>query len=98
MAYDFSAMNARLTSTFGETVTHSPASGDDQDLLMIPTDPAQSNEQIPGVFAVLSAPMSAFVTPPARNDGITYRGETYRVFGIPQDIGGMIRIALVKTS
>ena len=109
MAYDFSSMLARLTTTFGESVTHRPVAPFDasyfdilyfdarglyQTLTMIPYDPSQDGEEIPGVFLTLSAPSSSFLVIPTKGDTVTFRSTDFRVFDVLADLSGLTRLSL----
>lgn len=89
-------MHTRLTSTFGETVTHNPtASGvASQSLTMIPEDPSMDGDAVPGAFLVLSAPTSAFTTIPVEGDTVTFRSTEFKVFAVTADLGGLTKISL----
>lgn len=92
----FSALNSTCLQAFGETVTHSPAAGDNQDVTAIVQDASRLGETAPGVLVVVSATTSDFGTAPAKGDEITIGEVVYRVFSIVADCGGMIHLSLTK--
>lgn len=94
MAFDFGPLNDAVTSIYGQTVTHIPNAGPNQELQATLLDPARLGEVSPGVLLVAAAPPLHFVTQPAKGDQIQIGSVEYRVFAISTDAGGMAQLSL----
>jgi hypothetical protein len=101
------ALNLKVQSTFAPTLAngvvdqalYAPSSGASFPLTLLPLDPLRLEGVNPGNFTLRWAMASDFAAQsctPLQGDAITIDGEDYLVEQIQSDLGGGIRLMLLK--
>ncbi|MGE5647026.1 MAG: hypothetical protein ACM336_14665 [Acidobacteriota bacterium] len=85
---DFSALNRRCISTFGQTVTYQPAVGEPFEVTAIMERATDEQRRADGVYARLFVNLADFGAAPAAGDEVMIDGATYKVFQVMTDPAG----------
>jgi hypothetical protein len=87
-------LNAAVLGAFGREVTYVPQAGASVTVRAVFESTRESQENSPGVFAVLFLRLADLARPPERGDTVRIGGVPYKVFEIEGDGQGGVRLGL----
>ena len=90
------ALNTTVLGAFGREVVFTPQAGGSLPVRAIFEATRETEENAPGVYAVLFVRTGDFPQPPERGDEVTVDGTTYKVFDIEADTTGAVVLRLRK--
>jgi len=85
---DFSSLNRRCISTFGQTVTYQPAAGDPFEVAAIVERATDEQRRADGVYVRLFVNVADFSAAPGAGDEVAIETATYKVFQVLTDPSG----------
>jgi hypothetical protein len=88
------ALNISVLGAFGREVVYMPQAGDTVTVRAIFESTRETEENAPGVYAVLFVRAGDLPQPPERGDEVTVDGVTYKVFDIEADTTGAVVLRL----
>lgn len=88
------ALNSAALGAFGREVKYLPQAGSQVTVRGIFEDTRESQENSPGVYAVLFLRLADLPQPPERGDEIVVESQTYKTFDIEADTGGAVVLRL----
>jgi hypothetical protein len=85
---DFSSLNRRCISTFGQTVTYQPAAGEPFPVAAVVERATDEQRRADGVYARLFVNLADLAVPPVAGDEAIIADATYKVFQVMTDPAG----------
>ncbi|MCC6364940.1 MAG: hypothetical protein IT165_15590 [Bryobacterales bacterium] len=82
------ALNSAALSAFGREVRYLRQTGSQVSVRGIFENTCESQENSPGVYAVLFVRLADLPQPPERGDEVAVDSQTYKIFDIEADTGG----------
>lgn len=91
------AVASRCVDLLGSACSHIPALQAAYDITLILEKPIEGDPDYPAIYYRASGLTSAFTTAPAKGDRVTVGDETYYVFAVRADEGGMTALLLNRS-
>lgn len=89
-----SGLNTSVLGAFGREVEYLPSTGTVLTIWAVVETAKETEDTIPGVYALLFARLGDLPRPPERGDEVTIDGLSYKLFDIEADGGGGVLLRL----